>query len=206
MIRNEFSASKFEYFQESIRKPIEIDRNSPNSVGTEFSPKLNPKTRVTRMWVTERSGGDGVTGCGVMERRRSSLSASVTRAPSGCRRCSARCLHSARSELLPPPPPHTRTSLLLTRCPAALMHERGTSAPPRAAQLVRTRSRAPCSSSHASTATAAYRPVRRHPRACLCGRASTVVLGAGACCCCARGSALPPCGTSLFLPRAPPSI
>jgi len=45
-VRTEFSASKFEYSQESNRKPTEIDRNSPNSDGTEFFPKLNPKTLV----------------------------------------------------------------------------------------------------------------------------------------------------------------
>ena len=43
-VRTEFSASKFEYSQKSNRKPTEIDRNSPNSVGTEFFSKLNPKT------------------------------------------------------------------------------------------------------------------------------------------------------------------
>ena len=35
-VRTKFSASKFEYSQESNRKPTEIDRNLPNSVGTEF--------------------------------------------------------------------------------------------------------------------------------------------------------------------------
>ena len=45
-VRTEFSASKFEYSQESNRKPTEIDQNSPNSVETEFFPKLNPKTLV----------------------------------------------------------------------------------------------------------------------------------------------------------------
>ena len=43
-VRTEFSASKFEYSQKSDKKPTEIDRNSPNSVGTKFFPKLNPKT------------------------------------------------------------------------------------------------------------------------------------------------------------------
>ena len=39
-VQNEFSASKFEYSKESIRKPTEIDRNSSNSVGTEFFSEI----------------------------------------------------------------------------------------------------------------------------------------------------------------------
>ena len=59
-VRTEFSASKFEYSQKSDKKPTEIDRNSPNSVGTKFFPKLNPKTLLVThgIWTVTGPWGD----------------------------------------------------------------------------------------------------------------------------------------------------